>query len=333
MVLSRLAMVTVAVGVAAALVLGRPPGGMTTALEVVATGIPRALQIAIHGSTLLVLAPAQHGDAAAELYHIDLAGRLPVDLGAHPHLRIPFAANRPAALGSLAMEPRTGRLLLGEENGTTIYRLDDGRLSVYAVGLHELGGGSTIAFDALDRLLVVDFIAPGTAAVGIVPPGLEQLSEEDYRGPVVFRLDFGVQTPSPRRLDVLAPLFPLAWHGRAAPAIVPKLCAIAAMPGGAIAVLTSAGEVLTIDGKSRVSSYARLAAGQYLRANMVAAPDGTLYVSSGYLVARIFRIDPGGRVRTLVHDVKDPEGLALDTAGRLYFVESFTGRVLRLHDS
>ncbi len=328
--LRRRSIVYALLSLGAAFLLDARPAATTSALEVVATGIPRALQIAIRESTLLVLAPARHGDAAGELYRVDLAGRLPVDLGGHPHVRIPFIAGLPAALGSLAIEPRTGRLFVGEENGTTIYGVDDGRLSVYAVGLHQLGGGSTIAFDALGHLLVADFIAPGTVAEQSVPPGLEQLSDEDYRGPVVFRLELGRPVPSPRRLDVLAPVFPLAWRGRGSATMLPKLSAIAPLPGGAIAALTSAGEVLRIDASSRVTSYARLAAGQYLRANMLATPDGTLYVSSGYLVARIFRIDPTGRVVTLIHDLHDPEGLALDAADRLYFVESFTGRVLRL---
>ena len=46
--------------------------------------------------------------------------------------------------------------------------------------------------------------------------GLEAFKdEEDYRGPLVFRLVADPAIALPRRLEVLAPLFPRAWGGKA----------------------------------------------------------------------------------------------------------------------
>src|SRR5262245_50628214 len=141
-----------------------PIGGTPAGLEIVATGVPRPLQLALDGQTLIVLSPGARGDTAAELYRFDLHGELPVDLSRLPRVRIPFADARTATLGSLAVDPRTRELFLGEENGTRIYRLSlDERLGLYAMGLHRLAGGGTLAFDDAGRLLVVDYTEPNVA--------------------------------------------------------------------------------------------------------------------------------------------------------------------------
>ena len=112
-------------------------------LEVIATGVLRPLQVAIDHDALVVLGPGAVGDLAGEIHRVDLSGGLPVDLTRQPRTAIPFADAQMSTLGSMALEPTTGDLFLGEENGTAIYRLSRDRLSRYTTGLHRLVGGSS----------------------------------------------------------------------------------------------------------------------------------------------------------------------------------------------
>jgi hypothetical protein len=279
---------------------------------------------------MLVLGPARGGNAAGELYRIDLTGRLPVHVAGGSATRIPFVDRRLAALGSLAIDPATHVVFLGEENGTRVYRLaSDGRAEPYAGGLQHLAGGSTIAIDGRGRLLVLDFVQPGLGAPDEpVPPGLEEFRQEDYRGPLVFRLSVDVDVPLPRRLDRLAPFFPRAWGGRAGGARLPLIVAVAPV-GDDAAMITSAGEVLRLTDEGRISRIAWLPRGQYLRIHMVSAPDGSLYVSGGFWMGTLFRVSPGGTVTTLATNLGDPQGVGLDASGRVYLVESSAHRIVR----
>ncbi len=263
---------------------------------------------------------------------MDLAGELPVDLSRQPRVRIPFPDPRTATFGSLALDPVTRDLLLGEENGGRIYRLSaDKRLTLYAAGLHRLAGGSTLAFDARGRLLVVDLVDPRLSQSDeATPPGLEQFREEDYRGPLVFRLTLDPEIPLPRRLERLPPLFPRAWGGRAGGALLPRLVSVAPLGGDDLALLSSAGELFGFGADGRLAPIARLPRGQYLRVNMVSAPDGTVYVSGGFLLARLFRVAPDGSVSVLAENLADPQGIALDSRGDLYLAESALHRIVRL---
>jgi len=305
-----------------------------SAPEVVATGVPRPLQLAADGRTLIILSPGSHGDSAGEIYRVDLDGELPADLSRQPRVRIPFVDARTATLGSLTLDPASRLLFLGEENGTRIYRLSpDERLTLYATGLSRLPGGSTLAFDRLGRLVIVDYVdralSPGEERG---PPGLEQLRDEDYRGPLVFRLAIEPDIPLPRRLDRVAPLFPRAWGGRQGGGLLPRLISVAALPAGDLALLSSTGEVFRLTGDATLALLARLPPGhgQYNRTNMVAAPDGAVFVSGGFHVARIFRVSPDGVVETVASNLGDPEGIALDAQGYLYVAESSYHRIIRL---
>ena len=309
-----------------------PPVHPGPAVEIVATGVHRPLQLVLEGRSLIVLGLSSYGDSAAELYRVDLGGRLPVDLSGQPRLRIPFAETRPASLGSLALHPETRQLFLGEENGARIYRLSpDGRLAVYAVGLHRLAGGSTLAFDGRGRLLIVDYmdraLSPGEDRKA---PALEPFPGEEYRGPLVFRLALDDAIPLPRRLDDVPPFYPRAW-AKGQGALLPRFISLAPLAGGDVALLSSAGEVFRLAADGRLEWLARLPPGhgQYNRINMVGAPDGSLYVSGGFHVARIFRVSPDGAVATVASNLADPEGIALDPAGYLYVAESSFHRIVR----
>jgi hypothetical protein len=324
-----------ATGVAVLLVAGAAAPqsvGTSAGLEVVATGVPRPLQLALDGQTLIVLGPGARGDAAGELYRVDLRGALPVDLSREPRVRIPFADVRTATLGSLALDPRTRELFLGEENGTRIYRLTlDERLTLHATGLHKLAGGGTLVFDGTGRLLVVDYTEP-TVAPGEDrgPPGLEALREDDYRGPLVFRLTLDSAIPEPRRLERVPPLFPRAWRARA-PGFLPRIISVAPI-GRDLALLATTGELFRLTSDGALVSFAWLPPGhgQYNRTHMMAAPDGALLVSGGFHVGRIFRVRADGAVSTIAANLGDPEGIALDADGTLYVAESSFHRVVRL---
>src|SRR5262249_32171692 len=109
--------------------------------EVVATGIPSPAQLAFSTSgSLIVLSHGWRGDSAAEIFWLDPAAPQPVNASLTPRVVIPFADGpRKAVLGSLAVDPKTGDLFLGEENGNRIYRLtSDQRLVPVAVGLNQL---------------------------------------------------------------------------------------------------------------------------------------------------------------------------------------------------
>lgn len=321
-------------GIALVLALAALASGETggAATGVVATGVPRPLQLAFDGRALVVLSPGDRGDAAGEIYRVDLTGELPVDLSRQPRVKIPFPDAQAASLGSLAVHGDTGDLFLGEENGRRIYRFGaDGQLVVYATGLHRLAGGSTLGFDGAGRLVVVDYVDP-TLSEGEdrPPPGLEQLREEDYRGPLVFRLTLDPAIPLPRRLGRVAPLFPRAWGGKAGGAQLPRLISAAPAPNGDIAFLTSSGELYRLDAAGSFALFTRLPRGQYNRIHMLAAPDGSVIVSGGFHVGRVFRVTPDGTVTVLAANLADPEGIALDNRGRLYVAESSLHRIVRI---
>lgn len=302
-----------------------PPGGF----EVVATGVARPLQLVLDRRTLIVLGPGSRGDSAGEIYRIDL-GALPVDVSRLPRVRVPFLDGRLATLGSMVVEPTSHDLFVGEENGGRVYRLDvhEG-LTRYLDGLHRLPGGSSLAFDGAGRLLVIDhadpLISPGEERA---PSGLEQFRDEDYRGPLLFRVTLDPTLPLPRRLDRMPPLFPRHWGGRAGGAMLPRLVAVATT-GDDFVLTASSGVVYRLAG-DRLIPLTTLPRGQYLRINMVGGPDDSVFVSGGFSVGYIFRIARDGSVTTLPGPIGDPQGLALSPDGYLYVAESSLHRIIRL---
>ena len=303
-------------------------------VEVVVTGIPRPIQLGLDGQgALVVLSQGWRGDAAGEIYRIDLRGSQPVDATRAPRVVIPFAGEpRKSALGSLAVDPKSGDLFLGEENGNRIYRLGAGhRLQAVAVGLDHLLGGSTIALDPRGRLIFLDYASPETHLRSETPlsPSLSWLTEEGYRGPVVFRVDVHDDQPFPRRADLLAPILPQI--GRPGAGREPLWRLIGVTPAGEdLIVLSAVGDVSRLGPDGELRFIARLPVGHYHRTSLAMGPDGSVFVSGGFQIQKIFRISPAGEVSTVAGDLGDPGGIVFDRGGALYVAETALHRIIRI---
>lgn len=302
-------------------------------VDVVATAVPRPLQLALTSSGLLVVLGHAH-EGAAELYWLDPADPLPKD-GSHlPRMVIPFSPGpRKSVFGSMAVHPRSGDLFLGEENGNRIYRLTaEHRLIPIAVGLYHLVGGSSLTFDAEGRLVLLDFASPETQlrSEAPPPPELDWLAQEAYRGPLVFRIEPDVHPRLPHRLDVLPPLYPRGWGVRAPREPQPRFISVAAAPSGHLLLLDSLGHLWRWSAETGLGLVANLPSGHYHRTNVALGPDGTLFVSTGFHIRQLLRVAPSGVVTTIAWNLADPEGLVVDAAGALYLAESALHRIIRI---
>lgn len=302
-------------------------------IEPVATGIVRPIQLALGDSgRLVVLSHGRQDTAAAEVLWLDLAGPLPIDASRSPRVVIPFPEGpRRIVFGSLAVD-RRGDLCLGEENGNRVYRLAAGkRLEPVAVGLQHLVGGSSIALDGEGRLVALDFASAETQLRSEAPPplALDSLAAESYQGPLVFRVSLPASASLPRRLDLVPPLFPRGW-ARPPGEPLTRFISVVPLPGGGLVLLDSLGEVLTLGAEGELRRLARLPAGHYHRTNIALGPDGSLFVSSGFHIRRIYRVSPAGGVSLVASDLGDPQGIAVDAAGRLYVAETALHRIVQI---
>ena len=303
--------------------------------EVAATGIVRPIQIAFDDDRLVVLSHGRSPRAAAEVVWLDLRVPLPLDASPLPRVVIPFPDGRMIVFGSLAVDARAGDLYLGEENGNRIYRLSrDQRLVPVAIGLHHLVGGSGMALDARGRLVALDFLSPETLLRSESPPPswLDAMtSTSEYQGPLVFQVEIEASSSLPRRLDLLPPHYPRNW-ARPRGDVPGRFMSLVPLSGDRIAVLDSLGEVRLFAPDGAVRRLARLPAGHYHRTSMALAPDGSLLVSSGFHIRRIYRITMTGAVSVVAGELGDPNGIAVDREGRLYVAETAFHRILRIRE-
>jgi hypothetical protein len=333
------ALATAGLIVAVALVTREPAAsGVQTApglaMEVVVTGVGRPIQLAFDGAgRLVVLGHGRRGDAAGEILRLDLTVPLPVDADHLPRVVIPFSqAPRKTALGSLALDRRSGDLYLGEENGNRVYRLSaDSQLAPVAIGLNHLVGGSSIALDAAGRLIALDYASPETQGRAEItpPPGLEVPDLGGYQGPLVFRATLGDDAAPPRRLDLGMPFFPRGWISPPGE-LLTRFIAVAAHPSGDLVLLDSLGQVLRLSATSQLRQLTRLPAGHYHRTSIDLTPDGGLLVSTGFHIRRLFHVSASGAATTLASDLGDPNGVAIDTENRIYIAETALHRIIRL---
>jgi hypothetical protein len=303
-------------------------------VEVVVHEVGRPIQLAFDGAgRLVVLSHGRRGDAAGEILRLDIRGALPIDAGRAPRVVLPFStAPRKTALGSLAVDRRTGDIFLGEENGNRVYRLSsDHRLDTVAVGLRHLLGGSSIALDDEGRLVVLDYASSETDGRAETPParGLESFAPEGYQGPLVFRVRLDDGASLPRRLDVLRPFFPRGWLSPAGEPLS-RFVAVAARPDGELVVMDSLGQLSVLTPAGTVRPIVRLPAGHYHRTSVAIARDGSVLVSTGFHVRRLYQVSREAVVTTLVSELGDPGGVAVDGAGNIYVAETALHRVIRL---
>jgi hypothetical protein len=303
-------------------------------VEVVATGVPRPAQLALTASgRLVVLSQGWRGDSAAEIFWLDPAGGLPINAALVPRFVIPFADGpRKNALGSLALDPRSEDLFLGEENGNRIYRLGaDQRLQAVAVGLNHLVGGSALVVDGRGRLVFLDFESSEThlRSETPLPSTLSWLTEEGSRGPLVFRIDPNEERPLPRRADLFAPILPRGGTAPAGREPSWRLIGVTAA-GDELVFLNSVGEVFRRGSDGELRLIARLPAGHYHRTNLAIGPDGSVFVCGGFQIRQIFRISPAGQVSTVASELGDPGGIAVDREGVLYVAETALHRIIRI---
>ena len=318
-------------GVGAAAEIEVAPGLRT---EIVVVGMPRPTQLAVDSSArLVILSPGWQGDAAAELYRLELTA-LPLNASSVARTVIPFSPGpRKVAFGSLALDPRSGDLFMGEENGNRVYRLTaDGEIALFGAGLNHLLGGSSMAFDRHGRLVVLDYTSPEVQQRSESPPpaSFEGLSGDAYHGPVVVRLDPQEKVPLPRRFDLIVPLWPRGSARPVGSEPLFRFISAAATRSGAIVLLDSVGQVFLLTDDAVLRLLARLPSGHYHRTHMTVGPDGSVFVSSGFHIRKIFRVSPAGAVTVVARNLGDPEGIAVDDAGDLYVAESALHRVIRI---
>jgi hypothetical protein len=304
-------------------------------VDVVATGVPRPTQLALdERGGLVVLSPGWSGSAAGEIYRLDLRGPLPIDAARVPRVVIPFAGDeRKTVFGSLALDPRTGSLFLGEENGNRIYRLgDDQRLQATVVGLNHLLGGGALTLDRRGRLVFVDYASSEThlRSETPLPPSLRWLVDEGYQGPLVFRIDPREPRSLPRRADLLVPILLRRETPRADREPMWRLIAVTATLDDDLVFLSSVGEVFRLGSDGVLGLVVRLPAGHYHRTNLTMGPDGSIFVCGGYQIRQIFRISPAGHVSVVASELGDPGGVVLDSEGVLYVPEAALHRIIRI---
>jgi len=90
------------------------------------------------------------------------------------------------------------------------------------------------------------------------------------------------------------------------------------------------GEVFLLSPEGDLRRLARLPSGHFHRTNMAAAPDGSVFVSSGFHIREMYRVSPTGVVTSLARELSDPQGIAVDQAGALYVAETALHRIMRI---
>jgi hypothetical protein len=163
-----------------------------------------------------------------------------------------------------------------------------------------------------------------------LPPALEALAADDYQGPLVFRIDPDGSVPLPRRLELVPPIFPRPPVRRVPGEPLNKFIAVVARGAGELVLLTSVGEVCVLSTDGQLRRLTRLPSGHFNRTSMAAAPDGSIFVSSGFHIREVYRVSAAGVVTTIARDLGDPQGIAVDPTGALYIAETALHRIIRL---
>src|SRR2546428_149586 len=226
--------------------------------------------------------------------------------------------------GTRRRSPRRGARPVGTGRGRSARAgvQDRGRGDV---DLNHLLGGSSLALDPSGKLVVLDYASfqAQLRSEAPLPPSLAALAAEDYQGPLVFRIDLDEDVPLPRRLEIVAPIFPKrsARRNFGEPALH-KFVAVVPIGKDELALLSVVGEVFVLSPEGDLRRLTRLPPGHFQRTSMAVHPGRSVFVSAGVHLRELCRVSPARDVTSLAHDLADPPGVGVDRAGVLYVAET-----------
>src|SRR2546428_10786536 len=102
------------------------------------------------------------------------------------------------------------------------------------------------------------------------------------------------------------------------------------MGRGELTLLNSIGEVFVLSADGVLRRLTRLPSGHFHRTSTAAAPDGSVFVSSGFHIRELYRVSPAGVVTSIARDLRYPQVLVLDRPGALYVAETALHRIIRI---
>jgi streptogramin lyase len=100
--------------------------------------------------------------------------------------------------------------------------------------------------------------------------------------------------------------------------------------GDGLIVLSAVGDVSTLGSDGDLRFIARLPVGHYHRTSLAVGPDGSVFVSGGFQIQKIYRVSPAGEVSTVASELGDPGGIVFDRSGALYVAETALHRIIRI---
>src|SRR2546426_51601 len=95
-------------------------------------------------------------------------------------------------------------------------------------------------------------------------------------------------------------------------------------------LLNPIGEAFVLPADGDLRRLARLPSGHFPRTSTAAAPDGSVFVSSGFHTRELYRVSPAGVVTSIARDLGDPQGIVVDRSGALYVAETALHRIIRI---
>jgi hypothetical protein len=297
-------------------------------VQVLARDLRLPQDLAVDPSGLWILTRVTPGGArsAGALIRVPLDSPEPMDASQLRAISIPFASSTvPFEAGSLARHPTSGDLYVTEGRGHHLYRITpDGRVTLFARGARALGDGRALVFDALERLLILDYAGRSMVAETTTDP-LRDLFDGDelYQGPVVHWLRVDEPLPLPRNLEYTGVVFPPAALRRRR-IVLPRYTSLAALSSGEV---IGAGSNGVIDQLRPDGTITRLAQLTGAGAIVAGAADGLYAVD--YLGGRIVRVRGDGTVEPFADGLTRPAALAVSGDGAVIVAED-TGRVLRI---
>jgi sugar lactone lactonase YvrE len=256
---------------------------------------------------------------------------LPVD----PDLPIVRVAGVPARLVQASTTALTLIVPQGLEGGQTAIRIDQvpGETAYVEVGAPLATGLHQVDSPAYDRHgnLFVTFSgsrgqqAPVTIFI-VRPDGTREPFVSEVPNPTSLTFDRDGQLFVSSRFD--GSVYRVSPDGRSTlhASELGIACGLAFAPDGALFVGDRSGSILRVDDRGRTETFATLAP-SIAAFHLAFGPDGALYVTGPTLGPNdgVYRITPDGTAAVWASGFGRPQGLAFDSAGQLYVVDSLAG--------